>query len=61
MKGIDKVYEFLKKCGTYYLATADGNQPRVRQGVDGGLIVQRGCGQCPMCSRPGPVCRYTGR
>ena len=30
MKGIDKVYEFLKKCGTYYLATADGNQPRVR-------------------------------
>ena len=30
MKGIDKVYEFLKKCGTYYFATADGNQPRVR-------------------------------
>jgi uncharacterized pyridoxamine 5'-phosphate oxidase family protein len=25
-----EVYEFLKKCGTYYLATADGNQPRVR-------------------------------
>ncbi len=25
-----EVYEFLKKCGTYYLATVDGNQPRVR-------------------------------
>jgi len=25
-----KVYDFLKKCNTYYLATVDGNQPRVR-------------------------------
>jgi len=25
-----EVYEFLKKCGTYYLATIDGDQPRVR-------------------------------
>ena len=25
-----KVYEFLKKCCVYYLATVDGNQPRVR-------------------------------
>ena len=25
-----EVYEFLKNCGTYYLATVDGNQPRVR-------------------------------
>jgi uncharacterized pyridoxamine 5'-phosphate oxidase family protein len=25
-----KVYAFLKKCGTYYLATVDGNKPRVR-------------------------------
>ncbi len=25
-----EVYEFLKKCGTYFLATVDGNQPRVR-------------------------------
>lgn len=24
------VYEFLKSCGVYYLATMDGNQPRVR-------------------------------
>jgi uncharacterized pyridoxamine 5'-phosphate oxidase family protein len=25
-----EVYDFLKKCGTYYLATVDGGQPRVR-------------------------------
>ncbi|MGD1119761.1 MAG: pyridoxamine 5'-phosphate oxidase family protein [Dehalococcoidales bacterium] len=25
-----EVFEFLKKCGTYYLATVDGDQPRVR-------------------------------
>jgi uncharacterized pyridoxamine 5'-phosphate oxidase family protein len=25
-----EVYEFLKKCGVYYLATVDGDQPRVR-------------------------------
>jgi uncharacterized pyridoxamine 5'-phosphate oxidase family protein len=27
---MDEVYDFLKKSGTYYLATADGDQPRVR-------------------------------
>ncbi len=27
---INEVYEFLKKAGTYYLATVDGDQPRVR-------------------------------
>ena len=25
-----EVYEFLKKCGVYYLATEEGDQPRVR-------------------------------
>ena len=25
-----EVYEFLKSCGVYYLATRDGDQPRVR-------------------------------
>lgn len=30
MGGIQEVYEFLKKCGTYYLATVEGDQPRVR-------------------------------
>lgn len=27
---MQEVYDFLKKCGTYYLATTEGNQPRVR-------------------------------
>ncbi|MCR5278641.1 MAG: pyridoxamine 5'-phosphate oxidase family protein [Lachnospiraceae bacterium] len=27
---MNEVYEFLKSCGTYYLATVDGDQPRVR-------------------------------
>ena len=27
---MQRVYDFLKKCGTYYLATAEGDQPRVR-------------------------------
>lgn len=27
---MQEVYEFLKSCGTYYLATVEGNQPRVR-------------------------------
>lgn len=27
---MNQVYEFLKKCGTYYLATVEGDQPRVR-------------------------------
>lgn len=27
---MNEVYEFLKRCGVYYLATMDGDQPRVR-------------------------------
>ena len=27
---MDKIYQFLKEAGTYYLATAEGDQPRVR-------------------------------
>jgi uncharacterized pyridoxamine 5'-phosphate oxidase family protein len=27
---MDEVYEFLKKVNTYFIATADGDQPRVR-------------------------------
>lgn len=30
MENVEKVCSFLDACGTYYLATADGNQPRVR-------------------------------
>ena len=27
---MEEVYNFLKACGTYYLATVEGDQPRVR-------------------------------
>lgn len=27
---MQEVYDFLKKCGTYYIATVEGDQPRVR-------------------------------
>ena len=27
---MQEVYEFLKACGTYYIATVEGDQPRVR-------------------------------
>lgn len=27
---MQEVYDFLKKCGTYYLATVDGDKPKVR-------------------------------
>ena len=27
---MQEVYEFLKKCGAYYLATVDNDKPRVR-------------------------------
>ncbi len=30
MSNIERVCEFLKEAGTYYLATVDGDQPRVR-------------------------------
>ena len=30
MTGIEKVCDFLKQAGTYYLATVEGDQPRVR-------------------------------
>ena len=44
---MEEVYEFLKACGTYYLATADGDQPRVRPFgtvdiFDGRLTIQTG-------------------
>lgn len=42
-----EVYDFLKKSGTYYLATMDGDQPRVRPFgtidiFDGRLYIQTG-------------------
>lgn len=44
---MNEVYEFLKKCGTYYLATVEDGQPRVRPFgtidiFDGALTIQTG-------------------
>lgn len=44
---MQEVYAFLKKCGTYYLATDEGGQPRVRPFgtidlFDGRLTIQTG-------------------
>ena len=44
---MEEVYEFLKECGTFYIATIDGDQPRVRPfGVvnifEGKLYIQTG-------------------
>lgn len=44
---MEEVYEFLKQCGTYYLATVEGDQPRVRPFgtidlFDGRLTIQTG-------------------
>lgn len=44
---MEEVYEFLKKAGVYYLATVEGDQPRVRPFgtvdiFDGKLYIQTG-------------------
>ena len=44
---MEKVYEFLKSVGTYYLSTVEGDQPRVRPFgtvnlYDGKLYIQTG-------------------
>lgn len=44
---MEEVYEFLKKCGVFFIATEDGNQPRVRPFgavniFDGKLYIQTG-------------------
>ena len=47
MEGIKKVYDFLNEAQTYYLATLDGDRPRVRPFgtvllYDGKLYIQTG-------------------
>ena len=47
---MQEVYEFLKKCGTYYIATVEGDQPRVRPFgtadiFEGKLYIQTGHGK----------------
>ncbi len=44
---MERVYEFIKNCGIYYLATVDGDKARVRpfgtiDMFDGGLYIQSG-------------------
>ncbi|MCR4617383.1 MAG: pyridoxamine 5'-phosphate oxidase family protein [Lachnospiraceae bacterium] len=44
---MQEVYDFLKKCGTYYLATVEGDRPRVRpfgtvEIFEGKLYIQTG-------------------
>jgi len=44
---MNEVWEFLKSCGTYYLATVDGDQPKVRpfgtaEIFEGKLYIQTG-------------------
>ncbi len=44
---MNEIYDFIKKCGVYYLATVDGDQPRVRPFgtidlFDGKLYIQTG-------------------
>ncbi len=47
MKAVERVYEFLEEAKTYYLATVEGDQPRVRPFgavllYDGRLYLQTG-------------------
>ena len=51
---MERVYQFLKDAGVYYLATVEGNQPRVRPFgtvniFDGKLYIQTG--KVKPCSR----------
>lgn len=44
---MEEVKEFIKKCGTYFLATVDGDAPKVRpfgtiEIIDGKLCIQTG-------------------
>ena len=47
MSGVEKACQFLEACGTYYLATVEGGQPRVRpfgtvMVYEGKLYIQTG-------------------
>ncbi len=57
MTGMERALAFLKEAGTYYLATVEGDQPRVRpfgtaHGFEGRLYIQTG--------RVKPVSRQIG-
>lgn len=47
IQNMQKTYEFIKACGTYYISTVEGDQPRVRPFgtiniFDGRLYIQTG-------------------
>ena len=64
---MQEVYEFLKKCGTYYLATVEGDQPRVRPFgtahiFEGKLYIQTGkakpCARQLMANPKAEICAF---
>ena len=66
---MQEVYEFLKKAGTYYLATVEGDQPRVRPFgtvniFDGKLYIQTGkikpCSKQMAANPKVEICAFTG-
>ena len=66
---MQEVIDFLKKAGTYYLATAEGNQPRVRpfgtaHVFNGKLYIQTGkskpCSQQMAANPKIEICAFDG-
>ncbi|MBE6015523.1 MAG: NimC/NimA family protein [Lachnospiraceae bacterium] len=66
---MQEVFEFIKKCKTYYLATVDGDQPRVRPFgtiniFDGKLEIQTGkvkdCSKQLQANPKAEICCFDG-
>ena len=66
---MQEVYDFLKKAGTYYLATVEGDQPRVRPFgtvniFEGKLYIQTGkvkpCSKQMLANPKVEICAFTG-
>jgi len=66
---MQEVYDFLKKAGTYYLATVEGDQPRVRPFgtvniFEGKLYIQTGkvkpCSKQMLANPKIEICAFTG-
>ena len=68
MDNLKRVHDFLKECGTYYLATDDNGQPRVRPFgtvniFDGRLYIQTGkkkdCAKQILANPKVEICGFT--
>lgn len=66
---MQEVYDFLKQANTYYLATVDGDQPRVRPFgtvdlFEGKLYIQTGkvkpCAKQLFANPKAEICAFTG-